>query len=109
MRPAAAIYESFRPRLVIAIDPTVGRWTRDSVRAKQVRYRHLFLLTTRQKLQTLITHSDGGKTLRSAAQAYGIDTDAVALKVKQEFAAKEKARKAAKAEQKPAAKSKRAA
>ena len=49
------------------------------------------------------------KVLRAAAQVYGVDTDAVALKVKQEFAAKEKARKAAKPEPKPATKSKRAA
>jgi ParB family chromosome partitioning protein len=35
---------------------------------------------------------DGGKVLRTAAQVYGVDTDAIALKVKQEFAAKEKAR-----------------
>jgi ParB family chromosome partitioning protein len=55
------------------------------------------------------SQSDGGKVLRAAAQAYGVDTDAVALKVKQEFAAKEKARKATKAEPKPAAKPKRAA
>jgi ParB family chromosome partitioning protein len=55
------------------------------------------------------SQSDGGKALRAAAQAFGVDTDAVALKVKQEFAAKEKARKATKLEAKPAAKSKRAA
>lgn len=55
------------------------------------------------------TQADGGKTLRAGAQAYGVDTDAVALKVKQEFAAKEKARKATKPEPKPAAKSRRAA
>jgi ParB family transcriptional regulator, chromosome partitioning protein len=55
------------------------------------------------------THADGGKTLRSAAQAYGFDPDAVAHKVKQEFTAKEKARKATKPEPKPAAKAKRAA
>ena len=53
--------------------------------------------------------SDGGKILRAAAQAYGVDTGAVALKVKQEFAAKEKARKATKPEQKPAAKGRRVA
>lgn len=55
--------------------------------------------------------ADGGKVLRSAAQVYGIDTDAVGLKVKQEFAAKEKGRKAkaTKPETKPAAKTKRAA
>jgi hypothetical protein len=36
------------------------------------------------------TQSDGGKVLRAAAQVYKVDTDAIALKVKQEFAAKEK-------------------
>ena len=50
------------------------------------------------------TQADGGKTLRVAAQVYGIDTDAVALKVKQEFTAKDKARKAAKPEPKSPAK-----
>jgi ParB family chromosome partitioning protein len=48
--------------------------------------------------------TDGGKILRAAALAYKVDTDAVALKVKHEFAAKEKARSAAKIEPKPAAK-----
>jgi ParB family chromosome partitioning protein len=55
------------------------------------------------------TQADGGKTLRVAAQAYGVDTDAVALRVKREFAAKEKERKATKPETKPVAKPKRAA
>ena len=45
--------------------------------------------------------ADGGKILRAAAQAYKVDTDAIALKVKHEFAAKEKARSAAKIEPKP--------
>ena len=45
--------------------------------------------------------SDGGKVLRTAAQAYKVDTDAIALKVKHEFAAKEKARSATKIEPKP--------
>jgi hypothetical protein len=54
MRAPAAIYESFCSGLVIAIDPAVGRWARDPIRAAQVRYRHLFLLVTGQKLQTLI-------------------------------------------------------
>jgi len=36
------------------------------------------------------SQSDGSKDLRAAAIAYGIDTDAVAFKVKQEFAAKRK-------------------
>ena len=48
--------------------------------------------------------ADGGKVLRTAAQAYKVDTDAIALKVKHEFTAKEKARSAAKIEPKPALK-----
>ncbi|MHB1675884.1 MAG: hypothetical protein ACYCSP_16790 [Acidobacteriaceae bacterium] len=47
------------------------------------------------------TQSDGGKILRAAAQVYKVDTDAIALKVKHEFAAKEKARSTAKIERKP--------
>jgi hypothetical protein len=42
-------------------------------------------------------------------KSYGVDTDAVALKVKQEFGAKEKARKAANPEAKGAPKSKQVA
>jgi ParB family chromosome partitioning protein len=60
-------------------------------------------------LLTARTQVDGGKTLRAAAHVYGVDTDAVALKVKQEFAAKERAKQAVKPEPKPAAKAKRAA
>ena len=45
----------------------------------------------------------------AAAQVYGVDTDAVALKVKQEFGAKAKARNATKSEPKAATKRKRAA
>jgi ParB family chromosome partitioning protein len=55
------------------------------------------------------TQSDGGKVLRAAAQVYKVDTDAIALKVKHEFAAKEKARTEKKVEPKPAAKSPRKA
>jgi len=62
------------------------------------------------------SQSDGGKTLKAAAQAYKVDTDAIALKVKQEFATKEKARLStkpprkavAKAQPKPAKKAKAA-
>jgi ParB family chromosome partitioning protein len=50
------------------------------------------------------TQSDGGKVLRAAAQVYKVDTDAIALKVKQEFAAKEKARSQKRIEPKSAAK-----
>jgi ParB family chromosome partitioning protein len=55
------------------------------------------------------TQTDGGKVLRAAAQAYKVDTVAIALKVKQEFAAKEKARKAPQAAPKPVSKPKKAA
>ena len=55
------------------------------------------------------TQADGGKTLRTAAHVYGVDTDAMALKVKQEFATREKVRRASKPEPKPQSKIKRAA
>ncbi len=54
------------------------------------------------------THSltDSGKVLKDAAQYYKVDTDAIAQKVKAEFASKEKAqtakKTAAKAQTKPA-------
>jgi ParB family chromosome partitioning protein len=57
----------------------------------------VILLSTR-------TQPDGGKVLRAAAQVYKVDTDAIALKVKQEFAAKEKAKSEKKAGAKPAPK-----
>jgi ParB family chromosome partitioning protein len=37
--------------------------------------------------------SNGANTLRDAAMVYKVDTDAIALKVKQEFAAKAKAKR----------------
>ena len=40
--------------------------------------------------------SNGTSALRDAATVYKVDTDAIALKVKQEFAAKEKAKKGGK-------------
>jgi ParB family chromosome partitioning protein len=52
-------------------------------------------------LLTASKQADGGKVLRAAAQAYKVDTDTIALKVKHDFAAKEKARSAAKIEPKP--------
>jgi ParB family chromosome partitioning protein len=55
------------------------------------------------------SQSDGGKTLREAAQVYRVDADAVALVVKQGFAAKDKARRVAKSESNLSAKRKRAA
>jgi ParB family chromosome partitioning protein len=53
------------------------------------------------------TQVDGDKTLRAAAQVYGVDTEAIVLKVKQEFAAKDKAKNASRPETKPLAKAKR--
>ena len=50
------------------------------------------------------TQNDGGKILRAAAQVYQVDTDMIALKVKHEFAAKEKARVSARIEPKTTAK-----
>jgi ParB family chromosome partitioning protein len=41
------------------------------------------------------TRHNPAQVLNEAAAAYKVDTDAIALKVKQEFAAKEKAKKAA--------------
>jgi ParB family chromosome partitioning protein len=54
----------------------------------------------------LLTASRGNasQVLRDAATAYKVDTDAIAAKVKQEFAAKEKAKTAKKATPKPPAK-----
>jgi ParB family chromosome partitioning protein len=46
---------------------------------------------------------DAGKVLRNAALAYKVNTDAIALKVKQEFAAKDKAKKVVKPQAKKAA------
>jgi hypothetical protein len=55
------------------------------------------------------TQNDGGKVLRAAAQAYKVDTDAIAFKVKHEFAEKAKAKLPQKVEAKPVAKAKKAA
>jgi hypothetical protein len=51
MRAAAAIYESFRPRLVVAVDPAVAGWAGDSILTAQFRYGHLLFLITRQKTE----------------------------------------------------------
>jgi ParB family transcriptional regulator, chromosome partitioning protein len=64
-------------------------------------------------LLSMHNQADTAKALRDAAQAYKVDTDAIAAKVKQEFASKEKAKTAtkvapktpAKAQFKPAKKS----
>jgi ParB family chromosome partitioning protein len=49
------------------------------------------------------------QVLHDAAKVYKVDTDAIALRVKQEFAAKEKARKAVRREPRPTTKLKKAA
>ncbi len=60
-------------------------------------------------LHTARTQPDAGNVLKQAAEHYKVDTDAIALKVKQEFTAKEKAQAAkkvnAKGQPKPAKKS----
>ena len=83
MGATAAIHESFRPRLVIAIDPAVARWAGDSILTAQVRYRHLLFLITRQKLQTLIQDPTlfPGHTTSSCVPKYR-GTVAVALRCK---------------------------
>jgi ParB family chromosome partitioning protein len=53
--------------------------------------------------------SNGTTALRDAATAYKVDTDAIALKVKQEFAAKEKAKKEPKPRPLPVVKNRKAA
>jgi ParB family chromosome partitioning protein len=53
--------------------------------------------------------SNGGNVLREAAAAYKVDTDAIAAKVKQEFAVKEKAKKEAKSTPSGGAKNRKAA
>jgi ParB family chromosome partitioning protein len=55
-------------------------------------------------LLSMRTETDTAKVLRDAAQTYKVDTDAIATKVKQEFAAKEKAKSAKKDAPKPPAK-----
>jgi ParB family transcriptional regulator, chromosome partitioning protein len=55
-------------------------------------------------LLAMHNQSDAAKILRDAAQAYKVEIDAVSAAVKQEFAAKEKAKSAKKATPKPPAK-----
>jgi ParB family chromosome partitioning protein len=58
------------------------------------------------ELTVLLTaaHRQTAQVLNEAAAVYKVDTDAIAAKVKQEFAAKDKAKTAKKAEPKPPAK-----
>ena len=55
-------------------------------------------------LQTAHSPNDTGKALREAAEFYKVDVAAITAKVKQEFAAKEKAKAAKPATAKPLAK-----
>jgi ParB family chromosome partitioning protein len=55
------------------------------------------------------TQASGDKAFRAAAQVYGVNTESIALKVKQEFAARDKARNTSKPEPKPLAKAKQLA
>ncbi|MGH9599597.1 MAG: hypothetical protein ACRD27_07010 [Terracidiphilus sp.] len=50
------------------------------------------------------SQNDAAKVLRDAAQTYKVDVDAISATVKQEFAAKDKAKGAKKSAPKPAAK-----
>ena len=55
-------------------------------------------------LFSMRTDTDTAKVLRDAAQTYKVDIEAIAAKVKQEFAAKEKAKATKEATPKPPAK-----
>jgi ParB family chromosome partitioning protein len=55
------------------------------------------------------SQSDRGKVLKAAAQTYNVNADAIGLKVKQEFTAREKAKQPQKIEVKLAAKQRKAA
>ncbi|MHB1958866.1 MAG: ParB/RepB/Spo0J family partition protein [Acidobacteriaceae bacterium] len=59
------------------------------------------LLVEMAILQSMHTQADTVNVLRDAAQQYKVDIEAISAKVKQEFAAKEKARGAKKATPKP--------
>src|SRR5580698_4168850 len=55
------------------------------------------------------SRQNGATVLKDAATLYKVDTEAIGQKVKQEFAAKAKAKTASKTEPKPVAKAKKAA
>jgi ParB family chromosome partitioning protein len=55
-------------------------------------------------LQSAHSPNESAKALREAAEFYKVDVAAITVKVKQEFAAKEKAKTAKKAAPKPPAK-----
>lgn len=59
-------------------------------------------LTVETAILLAASRTNAATVLRDAASTYKVDTDAIALKVKQEFAAKQKAKKSAPATMKPA-------
>lgn len=62
-------------------------------------------LSVESTILLAVSRGNSSTVLKDAANAYKVDTDAIAAKVKQDFAAKEKAKKAAR----PVSKSKKAA
>jgi ParB family chromosome partitioning protein len=93
-----------RPKEGEALRKLLSAWLRKAEESELGR-----LLVEAAILLSARSGADAGKVLRAAAEAYKVDTAAVALKVKQEFAAKEKARKTAKPDTKATPKPKRAA
>jgi len=87
MRDDGGVAKTFAAFLRRADESTLGRTVVESV----------ILLTA--------SRGNASHVLRDAATAYKVDTDAIAARVKQEFAAKEKARATKKPEAKPPAKS----
>lgn len=87
MRDDGGVAKTFAAFLRRADESTLGRAVVESV----------ILLTA--------SRGNASHVLRDAATAYKVDTDAIAAKVKQEFAAKEKTRATRKPEAKPPAKS----
>lgn len=61
-------------------------------------------LLVQMSILTAASRGNPAAVLKDAASTYKVDTDAIALKVKQEFAAKEKAKRAAQPAAKPAKK-----
>jgi ParB family transcriptional regulator, chromosome partitioning protein len=101
---AVARNRGIRPREGEALGKVLSAWLRKADEGELGR-----LLVEAAILLSARSGVDAGKVLRAAAETYKVDTDALALKVKQESAAKEKARKTAKPDAKATAKPKRAA
>ena len=93
-----------RPKEGESISKLLGAWLRKADESELGR-----LLVEAAILLSARSGVDAGKVLRAAAEAYKVDTEAIALKVKQEFTAKEKSRKTAKPDAKVSKKPKQAA